>query len=153
MGREQKQRHTLAERLIHKVCSELHANVARRLVFREYETFPCTPLPFFLCATRPNLRATTSLLSVGYFGLQTLQFVAQGDDLVGMALIIFLWTVLATSTTFGCSSKWNRELMGSALSAGRICQWNDWTCSLEFIKWRCWTKNCRASGKLWLFKA
>ena len=34
--------------------------------------------------------ATTSLLSVGFFDVQTLQFAAQGDDLVGFALIIFL---------------------------------------------------------------
>ena len=49
-------------------------------------------LCFSLCASRPNLCATTrtSLLSVGFFGLQTLQFAAQGDDLVGFALIVFL---------------------------------------------------------------
>ena len=46
MGRVQKQRQTLAERLIHKVCSGRHANLARRVIVRVYETSPCTPLLF-----------------------------------------------------------------------------------------------------------
>ena len=76
-----------------------------------------------LCTSHPNLRAKTSSLSVGFFGLQTLQFAAQGDDLVGFALIVFLWTVLATSATFSCSFKRIRAWMGSA---GRIWPLNDW---------------------------
>ena len=120
MGREQKQRQTLAERLIHKVCSKRHAILARLHYFVwVYETSQspgCLPiLPCFsLCASSLNLRVTTSLLSVGFLGLQTLQFAAQGNNLVGFALIIFLWSVLATSATFGCSSKRIRARMGSA---------------------------------------
>ena len=82
------------------------------------------PSPLLFPLHEPlNLRATTSLLSVGFFGLQALQFAAQGDDLVGFALVIFLWMVLATSTTFGCSFKRIRARMGSV---GRIWPWNDW---------------------------
>ena len=95
MGREQKQRQTLAERLIHKICSKRHAILARLHFVRVYETSQspgCLPiLPCFsLCASSLNLRVTTSLLSVGFLGLQTLQFAAQGNNLVGFALIIFL---------------------------------------------------------------
>ena len=39
-------RQTLVERLIHKVCPELDANLARMLFVRVYETSPCTPLLF-----------------------------------------------------------------------------------------------------------
>ena len=80
-------------------------------------------LCFSLCTGRPNIRSTTSLLSVEFFGLQTLQFAAQGDEVDGFALIISRWTVLATRATFGCSFKRTRERMESA---GRICPWNDW---------------------------
>ena len=94
-------RQTLVERLIHKVCPELDANLARMLFVRVYETSPCTPLLFPL---RKQPESPTSLLSVWFFCLQTLQFAAQGYDLrlVCFALIIFLWMVLATSATFIC---------------------------------------------------
>ena len=97
MGRVQKPRQTLAERLIHKVCSERHANLARRLFIRVYETFPFTPLLFPLRELPESPRDDElaerrifDLVSVGFFDLETLQFAAQGDDLVGIALIIFL---------------------------------------------------------------
>ena len=52
-----------------------------------YETYVL--LCFSLCSSRPNLRAMTSLLSVGFFGLQILQFATQGDDLIDFVLIVF----------------------------------------------------------------
>ena len=86
MGRGQKQRQTLAVRLIHKVCCVLHANLARLLLFRVYKLFPVL---LSLCASHLNLSETTNLLSVGFFRLQTLQFTAQGDDLVGFCAYYF----------------------------------------------------------------
>ena len=44
MGLGQKQRQTLAEWLIHKVCSWLHADLARLLFVRAYNFSPCIPL-------------------------------------------------------------------------------------------------------------
>ena len=46
MGRVQKMRQILAGRLIHKVCSGRHANLARLLFVRVYKTSPCAPLLF-----------------------------------------------------------------------------------------------------------
>ena len=65
-------------------------------------------LPFAFPLREPAELQRENLLSPRFFGLQTLQFAAQGiegSDLVGFALIIFLLTVLdtLTSSTF-CSS-------------------------------------------------
>ena len=54
-----------------------------------YETSPCTPLLFPLHEP-PESPRDDELAERWIFGLQTLQFAEQGNDLVGFALIIFL---------------------------------------------------------------
>ena len=94
----------------------------------------------FPCVSRPNLRATTSLLSVGFFGLQTLQIAASA-----LRSFFFLersfprvprLVVLLRGSERGWAVQKESDL------------WTTGTCSIKLIKWPCWIKNCRASGHL-----
>ena len=151
MGQEQKQQQTLAERLIHKVCFELHTNHPQLLLFKCIKLLSIL-LCFSLWASCHILSVTTSLLSVEFFSFQTLQFSAQGNDLVGFALLIFLWLVLVTIAMFGCSFMRFWALMGSARRIWPLKDWNLYNWAHK-CQWHYWTKNCRARGELRLFKA
>ena len=124
---------------------------------RWYEISLCTPLLFPL----QELPKSTSLLNVGFLSLQKFKFAAQGDDRVGHAIIIFLWTVLTMSAMFGfcfqaemtkehCQSRWEvPELARKNPRAERqelFCQ--DFVKLLKMKKGRCRAKNCKVSGEL-----